>query len=682
MTNKLPPVSPVYRSTLIYALASVFVFFTVYLLLILLALALIVVLGYGAVKILSLHGGYITLVIALGMFGTGLLVFYFLIKFIFSRRQDNGRHLLEISRAQQPKLFGIIDEMVKETGVQAPKKVFLSHEVNACVSYNSLFWSMFLPVRKNLTIGMGLINTVTTGELKTVLAHEFGHFSQKSMKIGGYINQAEKIIFDTVYNNAEFENSVKNSSGHWAFLIFYSVAMLVINIFRFILKTVSEFLFRHHASLRREMEFHADAVATYVTNPGEQISSLMRLELSEDALTRAFLFYTESKTAYLPENLYDNQTALMRILSDTNNYPYKNGFPVIESHDISRYKKSRIEIEDPWTFHPETGARVERIAKNPTINRPENTAPARDLIVGFSETCRVLTRKFLTLQSVKNTGEEIDNETFVKLYGEKFPVSQASLLFNGYYDVHHPVLEDLDLLIHEPLDACHHEFFNDQKITLMYEKAGLESDLSTLQYLKANPKAVKNFRYNGSLYKALEAGILIPRFTKELEGVKEKVRENDSNIFSYFYHKANDTDKDLLKKRYAEFAVLDREYDMFQNSVNHFIPHLQFMTTTLSFEEIRKHRATLLRHEKPFKKVLTQFIEESGYRDLLSIEDKELLKDFIASEYIYFNNDRYYEAEVNAVFTVVNAYQEMINKTYTAGKEALLDCQTGIAKAS
>ncbi len=682
MTNKLPPVSPVYRSRLIYALASVFVFFTVYLLLMLLALALIVLLGYGAVKVLSLHAGYITLVIALGMFGTGLVVFYFLIKFIFSRQQDNSRHLLEISRAQQPKLFGIIDEMVKETGVQAPKKVFLSHEVNAYVSYNSLFWSMFLPVRKNLTIGMGLINTVTTGELKTVLAHEFGHFSQKSMKIGGYINQAEKIIFDTVYNNAGFENSLKYSSGHWVFQIFSSVAMLVINIFRFILKTVSEFLFRHHASLRREMEFHADAVATYVTNPREQISSLMRIELSENALTGAFLFYTESNAAYLPENLYDNQTALMKIMSDRNNYPYTNGFPVIDSSGIRRYKKTRIEIEDPWTFHPETDVRVERIARNPTVNRPENTAPAKELILGFSETCRVLTRKFLTVQSVKNTGEAIDNETFIKLYGEKFPVSPASLLFNGYYDVHHPVLEDPDLLVREPLNACDHDFFNDQKITLMYEKAGLEADLCTLQYLKANPKAVKNFRYNGSLYKAREAGILIPRFTRDLEAVKEEVRENDRNIFSYFYHKASDADKDILKNRYMKFATLDREYEMFQNSVNHFIPHLQFMTTTLSFEEIRKHRAILLRHEKPFKKVLTQFIEDSGYRDLLSIEDKNLLKDFIASEYIYFNNDRYYETEVNAVFTVVYAYQDMINKAYTAGKEALLDCQAAIAKAS
>jgi Zn-dependent protease with chaperone function len=56
----------------------------------------------------------------------------------------------------------------------------------------------------------------------------------------------------------------------------------------------SDFLFKNNASLRREMEFHADAVATYVTNPKEQASSLLRLELSNAAFNNAFMFYADS----------------------------------------------------------------------------------------------------------------------------------------------------------------------------------------------------------------------------------------------------------------------------------------------------------------------------------------------------------------------------------------------------
>jgi len=32
--------------------------------------------------------------------------------------------------------------------------------------YNSSFWSMFLPVRKNLEIGLGLVNSINISEFK------------------------------------------------------------------------------------------------------------------------------------------------------------------------------------------------------------------------------------------------------------------------------------------------------------------------------------------------------------------------------------------------------------------------------------------------------------------------------------------------------------------------------------
>ncbi|MCS3869756.1 Zn-dependent protease with chaperone function [Chryseobacterium ginsenosidimutans] len=210
MTNNLPPISSAYRSKLTSAIASISIFFVVYFILILISLFLIFLLGYGAVNLVMLYANYFTAVIALGLVSIGFIVFYFLIKFIFIKNNYSNRHLIEVDRKNQPELFAIIDEIIAETRVQKPGKVFLSPEVNASVSYNSPFWSMFVPVKKNLTIGMGLVNSTTVGELKSVLAHEFGHFSQRSMKIGGYVNQVEKIIFDTVYNNKDFENSIKH----------------------------------------------------------------------------------------------------------------------------------------------------------------------------------------------------------------------------------------------------------------------------------------------------------------------------------------------------------------------------------------------------------------------------------------------------------------------------------------
>lgn len=148
MTNNLPPISPAYRTKLISAIISISVFFIVYFVLILISLALIFLLGYGAVKIIALHANYLTLVLALGLFSIGLVVFYFLIKFIFIKNTYSTRHLIEVDRNKQPELFALIDEIVAETAVKMPGKVFLSPDVNASVSYNSVFWSMFLPVKK------------------------------------------------------------------------------------------------------------------------------------------------------------------------------------------------------------------------------------------------------------------------------------------------------------------------------------------------------------------------------------------------------------------------------------------------------------------------------------------------------------------------------------------------------
>ncbi|WP_435523453.1 M48 family metalloprotease, partial [Chryseobacterium indoltheticum] len=68
---------------------------------------------------------------------------------------------------------------------------------------------MFFPIQKNLTIGVGLINTTTKQELKAILSHEFGHFSQRSMKVGSYVYNVNQIIFNLVNDDASYRNSIE-----------------------------------------------------------------------------------------------------------------------------------------------------------------------------------------------------------------------------------------------------------------------------------------------------------------------------------------------------------------------------------------------------------------------------------------------------------------------------------------
>ncbi len=136
----------------------------------------------------------------------------FLFKFLFKQHKTDLSHLTEVTRIEEPAIFQMIEAIVKKLGTGFPKRVYFSASVNASVFYDSGFWSMFLPVRKNLEIGVGLINSVTEQELKAILSHEFGHFSQRSMKVGSYVYQVNKVIFNLLYDNESFDKTAENWS--------------------------------------------------------------------------------------------------------------------------------------------------------------------------------------------------------------------------------------------------------------------------------------------------------------------------------------------------------------------------------------------------------------------------------------------------------------------------------------
>jgi Zn-dependent protease with chaperone function len=175
-----------FRKRVIRAVFAIASFALVYLVLVACAAGLMVLLGYLGIQLMVTKFHPYTVILGLAMMFIGGFVLWALVRFLFESQTVDESHLREVSTQDEPRLHALIAATAEAAGAELPRRVFVSGEINAQVYHDSTFWGMFLPVRKNLVIGLGLVEALSTNELRAVLAHEFGHFSQRSMRLGTY----------------------------------------------------------------------------------------------------------------------------------------------------------------------------------------------------------------------------------------------------------------------------------------------------------------------------------------------------------------------------------------------------------------------------------------------------------------------------------------------------------------
>ena len=89
----------------------------------------------------STNSGIVMLIIIgiyLGIIALCLMFGLFLLKFIFTRQSDEEDGRILVNENDCPQLFQLISEVAQATKCPMPHKVFLSTEINACVSSTPL----------------------------------------------------------------------------------------------------------------------------------------------------------------------------------------------------------------------------------------------------------------------------------------------------------------------------------------------------------------------------------------------------------------------------------------------------------------------------------------------------------------------------------------------------------------
>jgi len=656
------------------AIFSIILFIIVYILLFLSAIALTIGCIAAGLWIISIKPMFFTVMIGIGLASLGILISYFLIKFLFKKHITDRSDLTEITRNDEPQLFQIIDEIVKEAGTDFPKKVYLAYDVNASVFYDSSFWSMFLPIKKNLIIGIGLVNACTKQELKAILAHEFGHFSQRSMKVGSYVYNVNQIIFNLVNEDESYRNTVQdwaNASGYFA--IFAELAIKITQAIQWILRKMYSFVNIRHMALSREMEFHADEVAANIAGSIALEESLLRLDLAGNSYSSVIDFYNskieESQTS---KNIYKEQNFVMNFLAKESELELKYDLPVVKISEAGLFNKSKLVIENQWASHPSTEDRVAKLQQLNIIKNSDNSS-ARTLFKNIDATEEKLTSKIFSNVQYEKPKSELDLNTFKNEFEKSYNKDTFDKIFNNYYDNKNPNQFDLNSFTASENISDFDDLFSKERVELVYTLIALENNKNTISSIADKTFDIKTFDYDGRKYKAKEAKILIPKLDEQIKKLQDEITQNDINIYQYFLSLAKDKNQEFeLRQSFSEYYDYDKYYGDKFGFFAELSKALDFVSTTTPFERITKNFLKLKPLEIKLKQELREIIENPLLKEEISEQNRKDLEYYINNDLIYFNQNEYLETNLQHLFFAVNSYHFYIVRNFFLLKKELL----------
>lgn len=370
--------------------------------------------------------------------GVSALICVFMVKGFFKRsgRDDGIRH--EITEKDEPELFAFIRKLCHDTRAPFPHRIYAVPDVNAAVAYNESILNLFLPAKKNLILGLGLVNRLNLAEFKAVLAHEFGHFSQKSMKIGTYVYTSNRVIADVVYGRDALDDFIwamtridlRISVFAWGFAgILWLTRKLLEGLFRAINFAKS--------SLSRQMEYNADLVAVSVTGSDSLIFALARLDFAGETLGQAWAdLMAAADHGRYTRDIYFHQSRMADYLRMRRGNPMLGEVPPLPddpNETVRVFAPEDLSVPAMWATHPANHDR-EVNAKARYIRSPMDDRPAWVLFRNGAAIRESVSRQMYERGRKEKPGEPEDPEAVQAFIDAEHAETSYHPRYLGLYD--------------------------------------------------------------------------------------------------------------------------------------------------------------------------------------------------------------------------------------------------------
>ena len=280
-----------------------------------------------------------------------------MLKGVFFVKHGGTEGSVEITAEQQPRLFEFLHALADTAEAPRPHRVFLAANVNAAVFYDLSALNLIFPSKKNLEIGLGLVNALSLGELRAVLAHEFGHFTQSSMAVFRWSYLAQQIAAHLVARRDKLDEFLVRLSHFdvrvawigWALsVIVWSIRSLVDSAFGIVL--------RLQRALSREMEFQADLVSVSLSGSDALIHALHRLQAADESWDRTLgLVGSEHARDRIPRDVFALHSRIMERMGEILSDPGYGKVPPVPTDSPASHRLFKPELAQPpkmWLTHP------------------------------------------------------------------------------------------------------------------------------------------------------------------------------------------------------------------------------------------------------------------------------------------------------------------------------------------
>ncbi len=673
-----------FRKEVRNVLLAIVIFLLVYIVLLVLSVLLVIGCFYAGIMILTAGFSFLTLLGGLGLMGVGAMVFIFMIKFLFSYTKTDRSAYIEITEQEQPKLFAFVRQLTADVRTPFPKKIYLSTDVNAAVFYDSGFWSMFFPVRKNLLIGLGLVNMVNMSEFKAVMAHEFGHFSQRSMKLGSYVYQVNRIIYNMLYDNSSYTAFLQGwAEVHGIFALFAMLTANIARLIQWILRQMYGLINKSYFGLSRQMEFHADAVAAAVSGSDHLVSALRGLELAEAGYSITLQKCDELlRDKKILSNLFPGHSAVIRQLAAEYKLPLVNNQPVINDEAIEKNSVSRVNFKDQWASHPSTPDRVIHLRK---LNIPAvSMVESAWMLFDHRETLeKAGTAKVYGQSGIQDSMELVDEVYFEEKLKRERQLGYLPEVYNGFYDDRQLSKPDWTGLKDTMADlpANREMIFSDTNAGITRKIQGLAQDIELVKAIADKRIDTKTFDFDGKKYKRADAGELAKELEMEIEQQRAAQLLADKQALAYFIQAAGKNGhEEQLKHIYDDYFSRQEKADALLQSIQKIGELLQPLFTggTLTLEQvqsmIRQLTGTL---EPSFKAGLESWLSAGAFDGQTTL--REQVTQYLAASYAYFHENSFFENEILELNTLLTNSWEAVSRFQFLQFKKLLEQQWELA---